>query len=99
MSSEAPAYNASKAALSSYVEGLSLALRGTGVALTNVRLGFVDTKMAKASAKPVMITADAAAKLVMRALERRPVRLTHPLSMAALVWLVAVATWVKIIWS
>jgi len=52
VSSEAPAYNASKAALSSYVEGLSLALRGTGVALTNVRLGFVDTKMAKASAKP-----------------------------------------------
>lgn len=99
VSSEAPAYNASKAGLSSYVEGLALALRGSGVALTNVRLGFVDTKMAKASAKPFMISADAAAKLVMRALERRPVRLTHPLSMAALVWLVALATWVKIIWS
>jgi short-subunit dehydrogenase len=99
VSSAAPAYHASKAAVSSYIEGLALALRGTGVALTNVRFGFVDTKMAKASAKPFMITTDAAAGLVLRALERRPVRLTHPLSMAALVWLLGFATWLKIFWG
>ena len=67
--------------------------------LTNVRFGFVDTKMAKASVKPFMITPDAAARVVVRALDRRAVRITHPLSMAAVVWLLAFATWLKILWS
>lgn len=97
VSSEAPAYHASKAGLSSYVEGLGLALRGTGVTLTNVRLGFVDTKIAKSSVRPFMMSAAEAARLVVGALERRRVRITHPASMAALVWLMVFATWFKIL--
>lgn len=98
VSEHSPAYNASKAGLSSYVEGLGLALRGTGVRMTNVRFGFVDTKMAKSPSRPFVITA-AAARVVMRALERPRVRVTHPLAMAAVVWLLACATWLRIFWS
>lgn len=86
----APSYSASKAGLSAYLEALALAVRGRGVYITNVRLGFVDTKMARAPYRPFLMSADAAAALVLRCLERRPVRLTRPRRMAVLLWLV---TW------
>jgi NAD(P)-dependent dehydrogenase (short-subunit alcohol dehydrogenase family) len=82
---EAPSYSASKAAMSSYFEGIGLALRPKGVAVTNLRFGFVDTKMARAKFKPFCIPADKAAKIVERCLETRPLRCTRPLRMAVLV--------------
>jgi NAD(P)-dependent dehydrogenase (short-subunit alcohol dehydrogenase family) len=75
---EAPSYCASKAGLSSYLKSLALALRPRGVAVTNIRLGFVDTKMAKAKVRPMMISADRAASLILRCLERQPIQLTYP---------------------
>src|SRR6266508_4433053 len=57
---DAPGYAASKAGLSSYFLGLALALRPHGVAVSTVRFGFVDTKMAKAPVKPMMISVDRA---------------------------------------
>ena len=86
----APSYSASKAGLSAYLEGLALAVRGRGVYITNVRLGFVDTKMSRGPHRPFLMSADAAAALVLRCLARRPVRLTRPRRMAVLLWLV---TW------
>ncbi len=83
----APSYAASKAGLSSYLEGLARACRPHGVAVTNVRFGFVDTAMSSGSMRPFMISADRAAALVERCLERRPIRYTYPLRMAALLWL------------
>lgn len=83
----APSYAASKAGMSSYLEGLARACRPRGVAVTNVRFGFVDTAMSSGSLRPFMITADRAAALVERCLERRPIRYTHPWRMAALLWL------------
>jgi hypothetical protein len=47
LSSEAPSYHASKAGSSNYLGGLASALKTKGVHVTNVRFGFVDTKMAK----------------------------------------------------
>src|SRR3546814_6308751 len=46
---DAPAYNASKAFVSNYMEGLrqNMARRGLPIATTDVRPGFVDTAMAK----------------------------------------------------
>jgi short-subunit dehydrogenase len=85
VSSQAPSYSASKAALSFYFEGIGLALRGRGVHVTNVRFGFVDTKMAKASRLPFVITPRKAAQVILRSLERRPLRVTYPLRMALLV--------------
>lgn len=86
----APSYNASKAGLSSYLEGLALAYKPHGVAVTNVRLGFVDTAMSRhATSRPFLITADRAAQMVQRCLARRPIRVTYPKRMAVLLWWVS----------
>lgn len=85
----APSYAASKAGLSSYLEGLARACKPRGVAVTNVRFGFVDTEMSRGSSlRPFLITAEKAAELVERCLHTRPVRFTYPKRMAALLWLV-----------
>jgi NAD(P)-dependent dehydrogenase (short-subunit alcohol dehydrogenase family) len=81
----APSYAASKAGLSSYFEGLGLALRPHGVAVSNLRLGFVDTKMARAPLRPFMYTLDQAVDVVESVLCKRPLRLTRPLSTALLI--------------
>jgi short-subunit dehydrogenase len=74
-SREAPAYAASKAGMTYYLEGLAGAVRTRGVAVVNVRLGFVDTKMAKAPWKPWMISPDEAARRILDSLLRdRPAR-------------------------
>lgn len=86
-SADAPSYAASKAGMSSYLEGLALACRRSKVAVTNIRFGFVDTAMAKSKVKPFMISADRAARIVERCIARRPIRRTAPLRMAALLWL------------
>jgi len=84
----APSYAASKAGMTSYLEGLARACRPKGVSVTNVRFGFVDTAMSSGSMRPFMISAERAAELVERCLERRPIRYTYPWRMAALLWLV-----------
>jgi NAD(P)-dependent dehydrogenase (short-subunit alcohol dehydrogenase family) len=97
VSSEAPSYSASKAGLSSYLEGLALALRPRGVRVTNLRFGFVDTKMAKSKLRPFMITSERAAEIVARCLRRRPARFSYPRRMAALGqllrWLIRFRLW------
>jgi hypothetical protein len=59
--------------------------------VTNVRLGFVDTKMAKSPSRsktrPFMMTTERAVDVITRCLRRRPIRITYPLRMAALVWM------------
>ena len=88
----APSYAASKAGMTSYLEGLALACRPHGVHVTNVRFGFVDTKMAKSPVRPFMVSADEAARRIRRCLERRPVRYTFPKRMAILVWFLRLRT-------
>ena len=86
---DAPSYSASKAGMSLYLESLALFCRPYGVAVTNVRFGFVDTAMAKASGpKPFMVTADRAAQVIEACIRRRPIRKTFPWRMAAIVWLI-----------
>ena len=86
---DAPSYSASKAGMSLYLESLALACRSYGVAVTNVRFGFVDTAMAKAPGpKPFMVTADRAAQVIESCIRRRPIRKTFPWRMAAAVWLI-----------
>jgi short-subunit dehydrogenase len=86
VSPAAPSYAASKAGLSSYLGGLALALRPHGVHVTCVRLGFVDTKMAKAPVRPFMISAERAAAVVLASLRRPRARVTHPWRTALLAW-------------
>jgi NAD(P)-dependent dehydrogenase (short-subunit alcohol dehydrogenase family) len=75
---DAPSYSASKAAFSNYLISMGLKLRPMGIAFTNVRFGFVDTKMAKSPQKPMMMTTDAAAAHILRCLDRRPLQFTAP---------------------
>ena len=81
---EAPSYAASKAAMSSYLAGLALALRPHGVTVSTVRFGFVDTKMAKGPVRPFMMSRDRAVRVIERVLARRPIRRSAPLPMAML---------------
>jgi NAD(P)-dependent dehydrogenase (short-subunit alcohol dehydrogenase family) len=96
-SSAAPSYAASKAGLTAYLVSLALALRPRGIHVTAVRLGFVDTKMAKARVRPFMVSADQAADAVLRCLGTRTMQLTYPKRMGALVrvlrWLSALRVW------
>jgi NAD(P)-dependent dehydrogenase (short-subunit alcohol dehydrogenase family) len=92
VSPQAPSYAASKAGLSSYLEALALALRPRGVRVTNLRFGFVDTKMAKSPVRPFMISPSRAADVVLGCLERRPARFSFPRRTAALAFLLGAMT-------
>ena len=67
-----PAYGASKAALDAYLEGMRHRLQGTGVGVSTVKPGFVRTRMLPedAPAFPPAITAEAAARRIVRGLSR-----------------------------
>lgn len=77
-SKQAPAYHASKAGFSAYLESLALAVRPEKVFVTNVRFGFVDTKMAKGDVKPFMISVEKATKHLLKCIRKKPVRYTAP---------------------
>jgi short-subunit dehydrogenase len=96
ISAEAPSYAASKAGLTSYLGGLALALKPRGVHVSNVRLGFVDTKMAKSPVKPLMLSVERAVDVVMGCLARKPARTTHPWRMNVLVRLLDAVAKVKL---
>lgn len=78
LSSEGPSYHASKAGFSNYLESLGLALKSTGVTVTNLRFGFVDTKMAHGDKMPFMISPDEAADHILRCVQKKPIRYTAP---------------------
>ncbi len=78
LSAEAPSYHASKAGFSNYLGGLALALKPKGVYVTNVRFGFVDTKMAKGDVKPFMMSVDKAVDHLEACMKKKPARYTAP---------------------
>jgi NAD(P)-dependent dehydrogenase (short-subunit alcohol dehydrogenase family) len=60
------------------LESLALALRDSPVKITNLRFGFVDTKMAKGDRKPFMMTVDKAVHHLKKCIEKKPVRYSAP---------------------
>ena len=78
LSTEAPSYHASKAGFTTYLESLALALKQKGIYVTNVRFGFVDTKMAKGEVKPFMMPVDRAVQHLLICIEKKPIRYTAP---------------------
>jgi len=78
LSSEAPSYHASKAGFSNYLGGMALALKPKGVHVTNVRFGFVDTKMAKGDVKPFMMNVEKAVDHLETCIRKRPACYTAP---------------------
>lgn len=85
LSAEAPSYFASKAGFSNYLGGLAPALKPMGVAVTNVRFGFVDTKMAQGDHKPCMISVEKAADHLEKCIRRKPARYSVPKRMIPLI--------------
>jgi short-subunit dehydrogenase len=79
LSAEAPSYYASKAGFSNYLGGLALTLKPKGVHVTNVRFGFVDTKMAKGDAKSFMMSVEKAVDHMETCIRKKPARYTAPL--------------------
>lgn len=78
LSSEAPSYHASKAGVSNYLGGLAVALRPRGVFVTNVRFGFVDTKMAKGSVQPFKMGVEKAVDHLEVCIRKKPSRYAAP---------------------
>jgi len=95
LSAAAPSYHASKAGFSSYLESLSLALKPTGVYVTNLRFGFVDTKMAKGDKKPLMIGVEKSVDHVEVCIKRRPMVYAAPRLAIPLVKLRKWAMWLR----
>jgi short-subunit dehydrogenase len=78
ISGEAPSYHASKAGFTIYLRSLALALKPKGIHITNLRFGFVDTKMAKGDNKPLMMTVERAVDHLERCIRKKPVCYTAP---------------------
>ncbi len=78
ISPDAPSYFASKAGFSNYLEGLALALKPKGVYISNVRFGFVNTKMAKGEKKPFMMSVEKSVQHLLFCIEKKPIRYTAP---------------------
>ncbi|MCX4245267.1 SDR family NAD(P)-dependent oxidoreductase [Paraliomyxa miuraensis] len=77
-------YSGSKAYLSTFLEGLRIDLRGTGVTVTDVRPGYVETAMTAGNGKmPFLVTAEDAAQRICKAIAARRRVLAFPLPMAA----------------
>jgi short-subunit dehydrogenase len=66
-------YCSSKAALSTFLEGVRVEVRGKGVAVINIHPGYVHTPMASMAKGPMpfAMDADRAARLILRAIVRK----------------------------
>jgi NAD(P)-dependent dehydrogenase (short-subunit alcohol dehydrogenase family) len=93
---DAPSYSASKAGFSHYLLSMGLKLRPQGISVTNIRFGFVDTKMAVAPFRPMMMTPEKAVRHILKCLETRPRQLSTPKLIGGLVRLVRWAQSVRV---
>lgn len=94
---DAPSYTASKAGFSNYLISMALKLKSQNVHITNIRFGFVDTKLPKASWKPLIMTTDQAATHVIRCLKTKPMQLSIPklagLALHGIRWMQSLRIW------
>ncbi len=67
-----PAYNASKAGLDTYLEGLRNRVSRSGVTVTTIRPGFVDTRLLENAARTFwVISPDDAARQIYRTIQKK----------------------------
>lgn len=93
----APSYSASKAGISTYWEGLALSLSDTNIHLSNVRFGFVDTKMAQSAIKPFLLTTQQAADFILSVIAKPRIRATRPRIMGFISWLYSLPVRLKLL--
>jgi short-subunit dehydrogenase len=79
----APAYSASKAAVNSYCDGLRPHLKRSGIHLTLICPGFIDTPLVKENPFPMpfIMSADKAATIIASGIEKKKKLLAFPLPM------------------
>lgn len=77
-------YSASKAFLTTYLEGLRVDLRSVGVAVTDVQPGFVRTPMTAQNDfhMPFLMDVDQATDIILRGIERRDAVVAFPWQLA-----------------
>ena len=92
ISAEATSYSASKAGFSNYLAGLAKAAKKKGVYVTNIRFGFVDTKMAKADQKPFMMSIEKAVDHIELCMKNKPTRYSAPKMMIPIIKLMKLIT-------
>jgi short-subunit dehydrogenase len=87
----APAYCASKAWVRVWGEALRVDLATSGVEVSVICPGYVDTRMTRANGfhMPLLMTAERAARIIIRGLERNRARIAFPWRMYAAVRLLA----------
>lgn len=80
-------YSASKAFLSTFLEGVRMDLRGTGVSVTDVRPGFVRTAMTAENKHPMpfLVGAEQAADIIWRGIRNKDAVVAFPWPLAAVV--------------
>jgi short-subunit dehydrogenase len=83
----AGAYSAAKAALTNLMESLRIDLRSSGIDVTVVAPGFVQTKPGKKRNKPFRLELETATTLIHRAIKRRTPYYAFPKSLLMLMWL------------
>jgi NAD(P)-dependent dehydrogenase (short-subunit alcohol dehydrogenase family) len=99
VSAQTPSYNASKRGISSYWEGLGLALAREKVRVTNVRFGFVDTKMAKSEIKPFLLSVKKAVDFLEQIIAKPKIRATKPWATDLLIGILGWMVRVKLLFS
>lgn len=87
ISNETPSYSASKSGVSKFWEGLGLGIKDKNVKISNIRFGFVDTKMAKSPIRPFLLSVESAAQFILEVIEKPRIRATKPKAILPLVWL------------
>jgi short-subunit dehydrogenase len=95
LSAEAPSYHASKAGFSNYLRSLALALKPKGGYVTDVRFGFVNTKMAKGDHKPFIMSVEKAVDHLERCIRKKPVCYSAPKVAIPLVKLRKLIMWIE----
>lgn len=92
VSTGAPSYCASKAGVSKFWDGLGLGLKDSkfNVKVSNIRFGFVDTKMAKSNIKPFLLTVDDATEFILKIIRAPKIRATNPKRAIFLMWLLSI---------
>ena len=84
-----PVYNASKAGLATYLEGLRNRVARHGVKVVTIKPGFVDTAMTRGLPRLFwLISADRAAQIIVRKAERGVVSAYVPARWRTLMWVI-----------
>lgn len=96
ISPEAPSYSASKVGVSWFWEGLGLRNTNSQIHISNIRFGFVDTKMAKSTLKPFMLSIEEAASFVLNVVRSPRLRATKPRRIVPIVWILQLVNRIRI---